>query len=189
MLEELFLALSCPQLNSFSHSSAASCALRQNLASCPVLGSLQVCHQICSSPVQLARSLQKPCMCQTLLNCHMRLYWDDNEELFHGSCDLLGQRSDMQGAPCAPQPPERCSSAGVTAPRRPGSKARHFKSHAGRLGLTALLWPDCMHCSDHSESQGSGSAPKIDKLSKKTWGPFLHPVPRLNATCKGHTCS
>lgn len=35
-----------------------------------------------SSRVQLARSLQKPCMCQTLLDSHTRLYGDDNKELF-----------------------------------------------------------------------------------------------------------
>lgn len=85
--------------------------------------------------VQLACSLQKPCMCQTLLDSHRQLYGDDNEELFHTSAHAtcwgwVSERpARSSGCPThrAAQLPACCSSAGcggVTASRS-GSKARN----------------------------------------------------------------
>lgn len=87
--------------------------------------------------VQLAHSLQKPCMCQTLLDSHMRLFWVDNEELFHAparaTCWVRVSERPAGSSGCptcrVAQPPARCRSAGyggVTASSRSGSKARNL---------------------------------------------------------------
>lgn len=90
-----------------------------------------------SFQVQLAHSLQKPCMCQTLLDSHRRLCWDDNDKLFHTPACVTCQgqvsmrSAGSSGCPTCrlAQPPARCSSAGcsgVTASSRSGSKARNL---------------------------------------------------------------
>jgi len=109
--------------------------------------------------VQLACSLQKPCMCQTLLDSHMRLCGDDNEELFHppahAACwgRVRERPAGSSGCPTGrvAQPPARCSSAGhgaVTASSRSGSKARNlFQSYRYCSGSFSFLQGGISSCS------------------------------------------